>query len=249
MLAEVRDHLDVDLQSGAALHVRIASYTHDLLIDREDAEGQVDVLGDTVLHQLELAIRRNEGDGTVLVELAQTHTAVEGAIIDLDARALTAAVALSLLLVGDEQLIIQTETTLGHARQERLHHNLTDHFAAKHSAGLRDEQIHTLQSVDEHLVLTVRDTFTTPAYHTWMKRLPIDGTGDLRRDGAGVFLDVFRSSTQTDEHLHQINCAVLGVAVVQHFYTSHADTNTTIEDFVHDGETLTQVILIQNGKE
>ena len=135
---------------------------YDLFVHGEDTEGQVDVLSDTVLHELELAIWRNEGDGTVLVELAQAHAAVEGAIIDFNTGALAAAVALGLLLVGDEKLIVETETTLGHAGQEGLHHNLTDHFTAENSAGLGDEEIDTLEGVDEHLVLTVGDTFTTP---------------------------------------------------------------------------------------
>ena len=87
---------------------------------------------------------------------------MEGAIIDFDAGTLAAAVALGLLLVGDEQLIVEAEAALGHAGQEGLHHDLTDHFAAEDSAGLGDEQVHALQGVDEHLVLTVGDTFTTP---------------------------------------------------------------------------------------
>ena len=77
-----------------------------------------------------------------------------------------------------------------------------------------------------------------------MKRLPIDSTGDLGGDGAGILLNILGGSTQTDEHLHQIDSAVLGVTVIEHFYTSDRGRSTTIEDFVHNGETLTQVILL-----
>ena len=50
--------LDVDGDAGGAV-----------LLDRgEDAEGEVDVVGDAVAHQLELAIGGDERDGAVGVE-------------------------------------------------------------------------------------------------------------------------------------------------------------------------------------
>ena len=76
--------------------------------------------------------------------------------------ALAAARALRLLLVRDQQLVVQTEATLGHARQVRLHHDLAHHLAAQHRARLRDQQVHALQRVDEHLVLAVRDALAAP---------------------------------------------------------------------------------------
>ena len=216
---------------------------YDLFVHGEDTEGQVDVFGDTVLHELELTIRRDEGNGTVLIELTQTNTTMEGAIIDFDTSALTTAVALGLLLVGDQQLIVQTETTFGHTGQESLHDNLTDDFATKHSTGLRDEEIDALQGINEHLVLTVGDTFTTPTHHTLTPTLPIDSTSDLRGNGAGILFNILGSSTQTNQHLHEIDGAVLRITVIQHFYTSHDNDKPTIEDFVHDREALTQIIL------
>ena len=74
---------------------------YDLFVHGEDTEGQVDVFGDTVLHELEFTIRRDEGDGTILIELTQTDTTMEGAIINFDTSSLTTAVALGLLLIGD----------------------------------------------------------------------------------------------------------------------------------------------------
>lgn len=77
--------------------------------------------GSSILHQLELTIGRNEGNGSVLVELAQTDTTMEGAIIDLFPRpttrqtyfdtrnlALGAGLLLALVLIGDQQLVVQT---------------------------------------------------------------------------------------------------------------------------------------------
>ena len=155
LLAEVGDDLHVDLQRGAA----------DLLVDRQDAEGQVDVLRHAVLHQLELPVRRNERDRSVLVEAAQTHAPMERAVVDLHARALPASLPLRLLLVRDQQLIVQPEAALGHARQVRLHHDLPNHLAVQHRARLRDQQVHALQRVDEDLVLPVRDALATPTDH------------------------------------------------------------------------------------
>ena len=162
LLAEVRDHLDVDLQRRLALRLTPRPRAHDLLVHGQDAERQVDVLRHTVLHQLELAVWGNERDRAVLVELAQAHAAVERAVVDLHARALAAARALRLLLVGDEQLVVQAEAALGHARQVRLHHDLAHHLAAQHRARLRDQQVHALQRVDEDLVLAVRDALAAP---------------------------------------------------------------------------------------
>ena len=214
LLTEVGNDFDVDLEGGAALHVICPIHIYYLLIHGEDTEGKVDVLSDTVLHELELTIWRNEGDGTVLIELTQTHTTMEGAIINFDTCALTTSVPLRLLLVGDEQLIVQTETTFGHTGQEGLHHNLTDDFTTEHSTRLGDEQVHTLQRIDEHLVLTVGDTFATPTHDLSSIHPPIDSTGDLRGDGAGIFLDIFGGASETNQHLHEINGTILRITVV-----------------------------------
>ena len=48
--------------------------------------------------------------------------------------------------------------------------------------------------------------------------LPIDGTGHLRRDRRGVLLHLVRGLAQADQLLHQVDGAVLRVAVVQHLY-------------------------------
>ena len=83
-------------------------------------------------------------------------------VVSLHARALAAARALRLLLVGNQQLVVEAEAALGHARQVRLHHDLAHHLAAQHRARLRDQQVHALQRVDEDLVLAVRDALAAP---------------------------------------------------------------------------------------
>ena len=195
LLAEVGNEFDVDLQGGS----------RDLLIDGQNTERQVDVLRDTVFHQLELAIWRNEGNRTILIEATQTHATMEGAIIDFDSGSLATTTTLCLLLVGDEQLVVETETALGHTGQVGFHHDLTDDLTAQDSTGLGNEQVDALQCIDEDLVLTVGDTLTTP----------IDSSSDLRGNGTLVLSGLLGSLSQTNEGFHQRNIRVLGVAVIQ----------------------------------
>ena len=196
LLAEVGDHLHVDLQRGPA----------DLLVHRQDAERQVDVLRHAVLHQLELSVGRNERDRTVLVEPAQPHAPVERAVVDLHARALPAPLPLRLLLVRDQQLVVQAEAALGHARQVRLHHDLAHHFAVQHRARLRDQQVHALQRVDEDLVLAVRDALATPT----LNAIPL-----LYQSIAPVTCEVMllaSSSTASFAFPRRISCFIRSIA-------------------------------------
>ena len=87
---------------------------------------------------------------------------MEGAIIDFNTSTLTTTVTLGLLFIRDQQLIVETKTTFGHTGEEGLHHNLTHDFATKDSTSLGDEKIDAFKSIDEHFVLTVGNTFTTP---------------------------------------------------------------------------------------
>ena len=73
--------------------------------------------------------------------------------------------------------------------------------------------------------------------------LPVDGTGHLRRDRRRVLLHLVRRLAQADQLLHQVDGAVLRVAVVQHFYGSGERRVTTIEDFVHHGELVAEIVL------
>lgn len=47
-------------------------------------ERQADSLRDPLAHQFELSVRRNERDGPLSVEFAQTHTLVELDVFDVD---------------------------------------------------------------------------------------------------------------------------------------------------------------------
>ena len=154
---------------------------------------------------------------------------MEGAIINLHTSSLSTTHTLCLLLIRDQQFIVQTESALRHTRQIRLHHNLTNHLATQHRTRLGDQQIHTLQCVDEDLVLTVRDTLTTP----------INGSCDLRSNRALILCHFLCCLTQTNQRLHQRNITVLGISIVQHLYLSTTHTNSTIENLIYHRELVT----------
>ena len=65
---------DVDLQP------RAPKFFH----DGRNFEGQIDVIGDTVFHEDERPVRRDEGDGLVAIEFAQLYALVERHVLHLD---------------------------------------------------------------------------------------------------------------------------------------------------------------------
>ena len=71
LLVEGALHCHLDLEPGPAK----------LIDDRDDAEGQGDVLVAAVLHELEFAIRRHKADYFLGVESAQIHALVERHIL------------------------------------------------------------------------------------------------------------------------------------------------------------------------
>ena len=60
------------------LDFRGADFSHDGV----DFEGEIDVLGAAVAHQLELAVRRHEADGAVAVEFRELYALVELAVLE-----------------------------------------------------------------------------------------------------------------------------------------------------------------------
>ena len=71
-----------------------------------------------------------------------------------------------------EHLVVETKLALGHARQERLHHDLAGNIGTEDGALGRHEQVERLDDVDKALVLAVLDVVLAPR----------DGAGGLHRD-------------------------------------------------------------------
>lgn len=77
-----------------------------------DFEGQVNIVANSVGHQLEHSIRWDESDGAVSVESAQADALVELNIVDLNSAVLLSGVGGRIL---DEQLVVDAELALWHA--------------------------------------------------------------------------------------------------------------------------------------
>jgi hypothetical protein len=96
---------------------------------RDNTEGQIDIVGgDSVSHELKLAIGGNKRNGSVRIEFPEPYTTMERTIINLDTR-----FALSLLF--NDKLIIQTKLALGHTRQFGIHLNYSRHFISQDGTG------------------------------------------------------------------------------------------------------------------
>lgn len=155
LVREVGDDLQVDGNASISLL---------LLNGRNNPEGQVDVVRDTIPHELELPVRRDEGDGPVGLELAQADASVEGAVRDLhawlaDVRA----------LVLDDELIVKAKLALRHARKLCIHLHSPRDLVPEDVTSAGEEEIDALQDIDVHLVLLVADPLPPP----------IDRPGDL----------------------------------------------------------------------
>eukprot|EP00968_Pinguiococcus_pyrenoidosus_P002251 scaffold122_cov236-Pinguiococcus_pyrenoidosus.AAC.2 len=209
---EHRDDLEVDVDAGAAL----------LLDGRDDLDGQVDVVGDAVAHQLELAIRRDEGDGAIRVKLSEAHAAVEGAVVDLhDLRAAAAGVGPGIAVHGE--LVVERKLALRHAAELRLHHDLARHVVAQDLPAGAHEQVDRLEDVDVHLVLAVAD----------VRLAPVDGSRDLRGELRRVLvLQVHAQLAQVDVQAEHVDAAVLRVPEVHGLVHELVDEREVVHDLV-----------------
>mmetsp|Transcript_22180 Transcript_22180/g.73188 ORF Transcript_22180/g.73188 Transcript_22180/m.73188 type:complete len:470 (+) Transcript_22180:196-1605(+) len=210
---EHRLDLDVDLEPRPA----------QLLDDGQHAEGQIDVLGDAVRHELELAVGRHKRDGAVHVKLAELDALVEGDVVDVDARAGPPQVRLfGLCLVVEQQLVVEPKLALGLPREVALDHDAAGDFVAEDGALGRHEQVAVLDHVDEELVLPVLDALLAPA--NCARRLD----GDARGGAAGAVLHRLAVALLGDVHLEHVVRGVLRVAVVEDLVEQLVDEDEVV---------------------
>ena len=186
----------------------------DLVDDGVDLEGEVDVLGGAVAHQLELAVGRHEADDAVAVELAQLDALVELAVLEGDASGgglgglaphSVPARQCREPVVIEQKTIVEAELALGCAAQVCAHDDLTRHVGAQDGAGCAHQQVHVLDNVDKGFVLAVFDVGLTPG----------QGAGGLHCDLGRVFGGSFRlDAFGRDVHFEGVGLGVLGVAEV-----------------------------------
>ena len=128
-----------------------------------DPDERLDLRVEPVAHELELAVRRNEGDGAVVLEARQPH-----ALVELD------VLHLYRLAPGrpsrrlEHGLVIEAEPQLGHAAQVAFQLDGAEDLAAEDVAGGADEEVEGFDDVEEDFIFPVSYPFAAPA----------DGVGD-----------------------------------------------------------------------
>ena len=132
LVGKVGNDLEVDADTGVPVL---------FLYCGNDSEREIDVVRDTVPHQLELAVGRDERDGPVGIELSETNTAMKGAVINLDGWFPVG----SRLLPIDNELVVQSELALWHTRQLCVHLDLYGDFVPEDRSCAAQKQIHTFQ--------------------------------------------------------------------------------------------------------
>lgn len=122
---------------------------------RVNVDDRLDRSGQTVAHQLELAIWWNECDGTITLELREADTRVELDILKLEYTTGDVGLVLLLIVLVEENLIVQADAKLGHTRKVCGKVDLSIDFVVDDSTVLCNEHVHFLDDIDEHFVDSV----------------------------------------------------------------------------------------------
>ena len=197
----------------------------------EHLERQADALRRAVLHELELALGRDERDDAVGVELRQRDALVEAEVLDGDAVRPVCGRASAARVGGKHQrLVVHPDRALGHPAQLHLQDDLSGDVGAHDRPLRRHDEVDRLDDVDEDLVLAVCGARVAPR----------DRAGRLRRDLAEPLLrlvDRLRLA-QLDERGEHLFGAVLRIAVVEDL----------VEDLVNQHEVAVDARLV-DGRE
>ena len=194
-------------------------FTHDSV----DFEGQIDVLGAAVAHQLKLAVRRDEADGAVAVELRELHALMKLAVFERHAAsfctrgfpcagdvAYGTGVCTKLPDLANEELVVEPELAFGGAREVGTHNDLACHVGAKNGAGGRHEEIDVFDYVDEGFVLAVLDVASPPGLGASGLRGDAGGFNGGSTDGADDIVDVIGRDVKFED----VDVRVLGIAEI-----------------------------------
>mmetsp|Transcript_20800 Transcript_20800/g.61968 ORF Transcript_20800/g.61968 Transcript_20800/m.61968 type:complete len:308 (-) Transcript_20800:8-931(-) len=187
--------------------------------DGLNPDQRLDVRVQSIAHELEFAIRRDERDGAVVLEAGQADTLVKFDVLHLHGLALGHRPPCRL----EQQLVVESKLELGHARQVRLHLQGPEDLRAQYGAVRGDQEVQPLDHIEEDLVLFVLDALGTPG----------DGVGDCRRwphllhrQLMGLRLDVLAQD---------LDLRRLRVSVVHHL----------IQELVRDDEVVLDALLLE----
>lgn len=170
-----------------------------LLNGRNDPEREIDVVSDTVAHQLKLAIWRDEGNCSIGVEFSKTHTSMESAVINLNTR-----LALSGFLTINNKLVVQSKLALRHSRQFGVHLYLPRDFVSQDAASAGEQQVDALEDVNVHFIPLMLDSFSPP----------VDSSGDLTRQLRRLRFILRPNVAKIDVETQDVNGTILWVSKV-----------------------------------
>ena len=118
---------------------------------------RLDVRVQSISHQIELTIRRDERDVALLLELIEAYALMELDVLHLDKFASCRAI-----LHLEKHFVVQSELKLWHPAQKAAHVNAPKNLRPEHVAIGTDEDVQTLNYVKEYLILCVSNTFRAP---------------------------------------------------------------------------------------
>ena len=109
-------------------------------------------------HQLELPVRRDEGDGSVVLEPGESDTLVELDILQLHALTLPPPCGL------EENLVIQSEPQLRHPGEVDPHLHDPHDLGPQHVPLSPGQEVDALDNVEEDFIFTVLDVLRPPGH-------------------------------------------------------------------------------------
>jgi len=127
-----------------------------------DPEEWFDTSVDSVGHEIEIFIWRNERDCFVAVELGQTDTLVKGDIFKLDGFSFPDILSSSASLRGENDTIVEPQSQLGHSTQMRFHLDGSEDLRSEQISVVIYQKIHFFNHIEEDLVLLVEYSLWSP---------------------------------------------------------------------------------------
>lgn len=177
-----------------------------------DPDEGLDLGVEAVGHELELAVRGDEGYRAVILEAGESDALVELDVLHLDGLAAGAAARRL-----EHDLVVEAEPQLGHAAEVALHLDGAQDLGPEDVAVGRDKQVEALDDVEEDLVLAVPDALGAPRDGV--------GHGDWR-----ACLDLELVRLLSDVLLQDLSLGRLRVAKVHHLIKELVDDDEVVAD-------------------
>mmetsp|Transcript_6541 Transcript_6541/g.12955 ORF Transcript_6541/g.12955 Transcript_6541/m.12955 type:complete len:393 (-) Transcript_6541:127-1305(-) len=170
---------------------------------------------ETIVHEVELSIRRNKGDGPVALEAAQSHTLMESNVVHLYT---LPACTTSVL---HEDLVVEPKLQLWHTAEVGLHLDGSHDFGVKHCPIGCDQQVQLLNHIQENLIFLVLDSFRSP------RSCP---SKHSRNTFCQLFLFNLVSFSRPNELFQSLGVGCLGVSEIHHLIQELVDDHEVVLD-------------------